>query len=57
MVVVVDKYSRSSLCDYNEERKEQLGDHLVINEKKIKILAKNDGSIERSGKDGDYIKR
>ena len=55
--VVVDESFKSSSCDDGEERKEQVGDHLVANEETIEILVENDSHVERFGKDGKYFKR
>lgn len=56
-IVVLEKSSKSSSCDDDEECKEQVGYHLVTNEKAIKILADNDGCIERVGNDQRFPKR
>ena len=53
---VVDKSFKSSSCDDGKEREEQVRDHLVANEKAIEIPAKNNGRVERFGKDGRYRK-
>ena len=56
-VVVVNKSSKSSLCNDGEEREEQMGNHLVANKKKtIKLPTNNDGRIEKFGK-GENILR
>ena len=55
--VVVDESFKSSSCDDGEERKEQVGDHLVANEERIETLVENDSHVERFGKDGKYFKR
>ena len=46
-MVVVDKYSKSSLCNDGEEPKEQTRDHLVANEEVVEILMKNDDFLFR----------
>ena len=53
-VVVMDESSKSSSCHDGEE---QIGNHLVANEEAIKIPAKNDGHVEKFGKDRRYPKR
>ena len=56
-VVVVEEFAKSSSCDDGEERKEQVGDHLIANEEAIKIPVGNDSRVERFGKDRRYSKR
>ena len=45
MVVIVDEYTKLPSLDDDEERKKEVGDHLVANEEAIKISAKNDGHV------------
>lgn len=56
-VVVVDKSSKLSSCNDGKEPEEEVGDHLVANEKPIKILAGKDSRVERFSKNGRYSKR
>ena len=57
MVVVVDEYFKLCSCDDGEEREEQVGNHFVTSEERIKTPVVNDGRVERFGKDERYPKR
>ena len=58
MAVDVDTSSRSLLKrNDGKERNELVGDHLVLNEKSIKISVENNDRDERFDKDGQYPKR
>ena len=44
-VVFINKPSKASSCDNGEERKEQVGDHLIANEELIELPAENDNRV------------
>ena len=57
MVVVVEEFSKLSSCDDSERRKEQVGDHLVANEERIKKeTLRNDNHVNRFNENGRYPK-
>jgi hypothetical protein len=55
--VVVDESSKSSSSDDGDEWDEQVGDHLVLNEKAIRISMENDDSNKIFTMNGQYSKK
>lgn len=50
--VVIDESSKSSSCDDGKEWEEQVGEHLVANEKATETRAENVSHIDKFGRNG-----